>query len=546
MAYPPWDMMQYSQRQVCANSVSMVSLFGFIHVIFAAKVQTPSQPIYNRHPHIVTYPRQQNPGVFSGSPQASVLSDSPFTSSASSSLSSQTCSPWETCPGLAPVSPQVLAGTIASLRQAQGLIGPSNGDMSGNQASQSRGQYFQQNRGRKRSMDELIADVGLSLDTSIGLGLSLGTNPESFFQSDMKSVPVRSFDQGISFDKMTLQSPIQLTFENHSPQDAQASAMQIDPVVSLNGGGPEFFTESASSPVCDVSMMQSSTVIAVPQTANSTAVGMLLPNRQFASSSPLTPVDDKRENVLPLVSSSTPGSPRRHTSAVNSHLHSANVGVEHPHCQSTLDDASLYTRAARRKVSKVNYAVDAFDSSSDGDFEYDEEYEGDDDTDDVMRKGPKRGFRSISTHVVDSPRKVSGKKIRRVRSEGNAQAYGGDSDDDFISLLGENPSTLDDASSSSSPSKSINSHPSSRSRSKSKPKPKSKRRHHCPRPNCHATFTRITDMERHLGSVHRAREGGTVDEACRCSFCGKVFSREDAVLRHENDSCPVRVKKRKW
>ena len=107
-------------------------------------------------------------------------------------------------------------------------------------------------------------------------------------------------------------------------------------------------------------------------------------------------------------------------------------------------------------------------------------------------------------------------------------------------------STLDDASSSSSPSKSINSHPPSRSRSKSKPKPKSKRRHHCPRPNCHATFTRITDMERHLGSVHRAREGGTVDEACRCSFCGKVFSREDAVLRHENDSCPVRVKKRKW
>lgn len=71
-------------------------------------------------------------------------------------------------------------------------------------------------------------------------------------------------------------------------------------------------------------------------------------------------------------------------------------------------------------------------------------------------------------------------------------------------------------------------------------KRKVKRRHHCTRDGCTSSFTRVTDMERHVASVHRQAD----TDANRCSFCRKAFSREDAVLRHENDSCPMRPKKK--
>ena len=76
-------------------------------------------------------------------------------------------------------------------------------------------------------------------------------------------------------------------------------------------------------------------------------------------------------------------------------------------------------------------------------------------------------------------------------------------------------------------------------RNLSNSKTKSKRRHYCPREGCRTSFTRITDMERHLASVHRNNDTNTN----RCAFCNKAFSRDDAVLRHENDSCPMRPRK---
>ena len=208
----------------------------------------------------------------------------------------------------------------------------------------------------------------------------------------------------------------------------------------------------------------------------------------------------------------------------------------------------------------VSHATfDTYDSGSDGDYEYDDQdYDGDDDdlSGDVTRKSPKRRKRSASAGETNQqtpePASPKGamKKARKVQSCGEMQqssAQLGDSDDEFISLIedGNGNSPTPEVSTNPSPSRPFNA-PRSRTSSKSKPKPKSKRRHHCPRPNCSATFTRITDMERHMGSVHRTKDDGEVNEACRCAFCGKMFSREDAVLRHENDSCPVRVKRRRW
>ncbi|KAJ7579050.1 hypothetical protein C8J56DRAFT_1059283 [Mycena floridula] len=46
---------------------------------------------------------------------------------------------------------------------------------------------------------------------------------------------------------------------------------------------------------------------------------------------------------------------------------------------------------------------------------------------------------------------------------------------------------------------------------------------------CQSNFTRAADMRRHWESQH-----GGVKEKCQCRFCGKMYSRPDAKLRHEN------------
>jgi hypothetical protein len=390
----------------------------------------------------------------------------------------------------------------------------------------------------------------------MGLGLSLGSDADAFFNHARSGIT--GFEEGNSFEKMTLQSPIQLTFESPRREHEQSFAQQS--VASPNGVSCEnigYFMNAqpaASSPM-PTRPKVSPTSINPAQTQINPAPALQVVsqnNKPFQISSPLTPVDDKRENALPPISPlSPPESPHRGAQP-------SSAGTEHRH--SPHHNNSLFSRSVRRKVSKVNYAVDTLDSGSDADYEFDDQdYDGDDDdlNGDSTKRSPKRRKRSGS--AGETNQRVSGaaspnggaKKARKVQSYDEMQqssTQAGDSDDEFISLIeGRNEAspTPDASSANSSPSR-PSTVPRSRTTSKSKAKPKSKRRHHCPRPNCHASFTRITDMERHLASVHRTKDDGEVNEACRCAFCGKMFSREDAVLRHENDSCPVRVKRRRW
>lgn len=161
-------------------------------------------------------------------------------------------------------------------------------------------------------------------------------------------------------------------------------------------------------------------------------------------------------------------------------------------------EQSLFARATRRKTSRVDYSEQAYDGDSDDEFEA-----GTSAGISKRRKG-----RTVSAaYPVDSDDDASedstgrGRKGRghaRVRSGGVAGASGAAA------------------------------------------KRKVKRRHHCTQDGCTSSFTRVTDMERHVASVHRQAD----TDANRCSFCRKAFSREDAVLRHENDSCPMRPKKK--
>lgn len=168
-------------------------------------------------------------------------------------------------------------------------------------------------------------------------------------------------------------------------------------------------------------------------------------------------------------------------------------------------EGPLHSRSTRRKTSRVNYS-EAFGGESDGDDEY------------------------IGDHPM---RDQSGRIVKRRKAGGNAAFTLSESDSESGSSA-----SCDDA-----PRRGRKPGLAGRravSMSAASNKRKCKRRHSCIRPGCGATFTRVTDMERHVSSVHR--EGDT--DANRCSFCRKAFSREDAVLRHENDSCPMRPRKK--
>lgn len=475
--------------------------------------------------------------MFSASPQAATLSDSPFTSASSSSLSSQTCSPWETCPGLAPASPLLFSSTVAGLRQAQGLqtaghageksfnsYGQSQAHAPAQQSENDVNQYIQERtHSKKRSIEELITDAGLTLDTSLDLGLNINLEDKIYLTEHV--VSEGSFDDGSSFGRMTLQSPIHLNFQ-HSGHGTPPS------ITGGDSGGYYPGEENSNSPIFNAP--QSTCGVLSAQTSCEASAGEPISQQsqmKYNVSSPLTPVDERR-GLLPPVSPLSPESPHLRAPPSSQGVHDSRSVSPH---------SSLYTRAARRKVSNVNYAVDEYDSDSDGDYEYDGDYDGDEEREvGIVGRVAKRR-RSAE---ADNGRQDANGKRARARSDAS-RLHKADSEG-FLSPFVDD--TLASASASVPSSNAALASYSSRSRNKSKPKPKqkSKRRHHCSRPNCHATFTRITDMERHLASVHRTREGDEPVDACRCAFCGKAFSREDAVLRHENDSCPVRVKKRRW
>lgn len=157
--------------------------------------------------------------------------------------------------------------------------------------------------------------------------------------------------------------------------------------------------------------------------------------------------------------------------------------------------AFTFTKVSKRKIVKINYAEDGYDGDSDDEYS------------DAM----------------------SSKRARHAEDDFSPD----DDDDDEVPLS---------LSRSGTPAlgrrtKLKFGSPGSASAHKSK---KGKRRHWCPRDACQTSFTRPTDLERHMASVHR--EGGS--DANKCTFCAKQFSREDAVLRHENDSCPARPRKK--
>ena len=49
---------------------------------------------------------------------------------------------------------------------------------------------------------------------------------------------------------------------------------------------------------------------------------------------------------------------------------------------------------------------------------------------------------------------------------------------------------------------------------------------------CHRSFTRRADLERHIATVHQMLN-------VACMQCGATFSRQDALTRHQRDSCAV-------
>ncbi|THH04621.1 hypothetical protein EW145_g5382 [Phellinidium pouzarii] len=345
------------------------------------------------------------------------FTDSP--SSSSSFLSSTTCSPWETCPGLTPASPEL--PTFDDLRSH--YPGPLQFDSAGESSAN--------------------AFNGLSLGSPLRSPILLPYQSES----------------GVV-------EPYNLMNHHHTTTSIDTSnlisnALALDLSVDTNFAG-------SSQPES----------ILLPPFGES----LLTPLRS-KSPSPFSELNE---------ASSPPAGVSTHTGGKIEENHLLSAGFP--------SENYLQTRVTRRKTSRIDYAEEGYEGDSDDDYE---EGNFDDSPRSVKRR---RAGQSGATFSLDSDEELSEDTQESVgrgrKPRGPGRGKGGNAG--------------------------------------AAAKRKCKQRHHCPRDGCRSSFTRVTDMERHVASVHRPVD----TDANRCAFCRKAFSREDAVLRHENDSCPMRPKKK--
>lgn len=351
------------------------------------------------------------------------LSDSPATSS-SSVLSSATCSPWETCPALAPESPELLAETQ-------------------------------------------VLDIGHGQTSHLFLSPE---DMQALILEDLSLSPLRS----------SASLPFHDTGMAESFQSMHARPAPIDTTNTFNNA-------------LNINLSGNETPVAIHH------------NPDFALS-----LDDNQATPISTVGPthvSHPFFPRSASdSAAILHPVEENTGVSSPTTEAFESESSLDSRVTRRKNIRMVFSDDDYMDESDDDY----------DEDDVEEDSPrKRRMNSLKSLTDGSASSDYDGERRGFPSSSRSVGRKGVGNRRF-STIGERKSSTNS-------------------------KRKTKRRHHCPREGCQSSFTRYTDMERHLATVHRPSD----TDANRCTFCHKAFSRDDAVLRHENDSCPMRPKKRR-
>ena len=356
-------------------------------------------------------------------PISDSFSDSPATSS-SSAFSSATCSPWETCPALAPASPELhpehFAPEVERVQNSQIFLSP------------------------EHIQALVLEDLALSpLRTSVPLPFHDAGMAGSFQQMTSHPAPIDTsgaLNNALDIDFSGNETPVaarRKTDFNISLGDNQLTPVSADG--PSRSAGP-YFSPSAPN-------------LSSPQIPENTESNPPLEGDGFVSETLLNDRVERRRKSVRLVFS---------------------------------DD-------------------DEYMEDSDDDYYEDEDF--DDDSPRKRRKNSPKSFseRSSTSSDYDDERRGS-PSSRRSGTKGKRRSLSiGDKKSGAVS------------------------------------KRKTKRRHYCPRDGCQSSFTRYTDMERHLATVHRP----TDTEANRCAFCRKAFSRDDAVLRHENDSCPMRPKKKR-
>ncbi|KAH8110892.1 hypothetical protein DFH11DRAFT_725630 [Phellopilus nigrolimitatus] len=273
-----------------------------------------------------------------------------------------------------------------------------------------------------------------------------------------------------------MRSPVRLPF---FPESDSVGA--IDPNALVNNQGPPAGIDTTNPCLM------------------SNALALDLATETHAGSSFAGPSQLRNSHSLPRLGSpfhtKSPSPLTEAPSSAHSVPHTEISALPHSAGFPSESDSFLRNRVFRRKTSRIDYAEEGYDGDSDDD----EDYAGEE---------------------SDVPR------VSKRRKAG--VAFVNDSDED-LSLSEDGHGRRPGARGRKPRGKGANGNA----------KRKCKRRHQCPKDGCGSSFTRVTDMERHIASVHRNAD----TDANRCAFCRKAFSREDAVLRHENDSCPMRPKK---
>jgi hypothetical protein len=222
------------------------------------------------------------------------------------------------------------------------------------------------------------------------------------------------------------------------------------------------------------------------------------------------------------------------------------------------DEYSAPRTSERVKKSSVNHR--GYDESHPSECDYDGDNNSDDDPDFVLQANKKRKF--------SAPQEASPKQRRKRATTCNKKANTTDSPSPALSST--SLSTLAETSPSSvvvragkrlserirAASSSSVSSPSSSSTTLSPPRvlaPLPKRKHTaaqkrgqrcpCPIEGCSKTFSRDTDVKRHIESVHDSRRLEDILRETRdglrtcCRWCNKLLARADACSRHEQDAC---------